>query len=83
VNTIGGGAAKKSGGDAFAGLLGGMPTKKDTNSGKGLTMADMARQKASAGIWGAGASGAGGAKPTGGQGQGQQKLGGGLDDLLG
>ncbi|KAF2669141.1 ENTH-domain-containing protein [Microthyrium microscopicum] len=77
-----GGAPKKAGGDAFAGLLGGMGAKKaEAPTGK-VTMADMARQKASAGIWGAGTPSAAstpGAKPA----QGQQKLGGGLDDLLG
>ena len=44
-------------------------------------MADMARQKASAGIWGANAP-APATAPQGGA-QPQQKAGNGLDDLLG
>jgi epsin len=85
-----GGAAAKPAGDAFAGLLSGLGgPKKDANVGKqGSTMADLARQKASAGIWGAGSSG--GAPSFGGPAAGAagkpavgQKLGGGLDDLLG
>lgn len=79
---------KPAGGDAFAGLLGGATTKKASAPAGKMTMADMARQKASAGIWG---SSNGGAAPQAGQtgsatqptGQPQQKLGGGLDDLLG
>jgi epsin len=83
ATTFGGPAAKPSG-DAFAGLLGGnFSAKKDGGTGSKLTMADMARQKASAGIWGAGNTGAAGAPKPAAPGQPQQKLGGGLDDLLG
>jgi len=60
--------------------------KKPAASGQQgkVSMADMARQKASAGIWGTTASPAGGAGGVQGQQQGgQQKAGGGLDDLLG
>ena len=85
-STIGGGgkigAAKPAaGGDAFASLLGG--GAKKSGPVKGASMADMARQKASAGIWGASpAPGTpqGGAAPPPAQ---QQKAGNGLDDLLG
>jgi epsin len=76
-------SAKPASGDAFAGLLVGASAKKDSGAAgaKGLTMADLARQKTSAGIWGANAAAPGGAAaaaPTQ-----QQKTGGGLDDLLG
>ncbi|KIW00810.1 uncharacterized protein PV09_07789 [Verruconis gallopava] len=73
-------SAKSTGGDAFANLLGGATSRKSTPA-KGTTMADMARQKASAGIWGAGATGTS-AQSSGSSAQ-QQKLGGGLEDLLG
>jgi epsin len=46
-------AAKSSGGDAFASLLGGVAPKKTNTPTQKVTMADMAKQKASAGIWGA------------------------------
>jgi epsin len=75
-----GGAKKPAGGDAFASLLGGVAAKKPAVGQQGkVSMADMARQKASAGIWGASATPAAG----GAQGQSQQKTGGGFDDLLG
>ena len=79
-----GGAAKKpAGGDAFASLLGGAASKKPAQGQQGkVSMADMARQKASAGIWGASGTSTPGAGAAQG-GQGQQKAGGGLDDLLG
>lgn len=74
-----GGAKKPAGGDAFASLLGGATSKKPAAAQAGkVSMADMARQKASAGIWGASATP--GAAPAQG---GQQKTGGGFDDLLG
>jgi epsin len=92
IGAIGGTAQKKPAGDAFAGLLGGIAAKKDANaSSKNQTMADLARQKASAGIWGSTPASSGGigsttsppaasaSKPPA---QGQ-KLGNGLDDLLG
>jgi epsin len=75
--------AAAAGGDAFAGLLAGTPAaKRDAGAGGAkLTMADLARQKTSAGIWGASAAAApGGAAAAP---KGQQKTGGGLDDLLG
>jgi epsin len=89
IAPIGGAAAKKPAGDAFAGLLSGISTKKDSNTpAKNQTMANMARQNASAGIWGSGSSSAGGMSTPAGtaaksSAQGQQKLGNGLDDLLG
>lgn len=86
ISTPLGGAPKSGSGDAFASLLGGAGAKKPTQT-KGASMADMARQKASAGIWGAPAVGApaasGSSAPAAGQGGQQQKVGGGLDDLLG
>jgi epsin len=88
------GSTKKPAGDAFAGLLGGFAAKKPgaSTANKGQTMADLARQKASAGIWGGGSTTSGGSgvsTPIGSQSAastpapGQQKLGNGLDDLLG
>jgi epsin len=74
-------AKKATGGDAFASLLGGAGAKKNA-SAKGASMADMARQKTSAGLWGVGAS-SGASTPQQSAPAGQQKLGGGLDDLLG
>lgn len=76
---IGASAPKPAaGGDAFASLLGGMTKKSGTPVNKGLTMSDMAKQKASAGIWGnTGTSNAPAAVPQG------QKKGGAFDDLLG
>ena len=47
--------AGASGGDPFASLGGGAQGKKNQTQQKGPTMADMAKQKASAGIWGANA----------------------------
>ena len=77
---IGGGASKAGGGDPFASMLGGKP--KSTGPVKGASMADMARQKASAGIWGAPSSSP--ATPQQGGAPVQQKpVGNGLDDLLG
>jgi epsin len=81
------GAKSGGGGDAFASLLGGAASKKPTGATKGASMADLARQKTSAGIWGT-TGGAGSAASTPGAGSAappaqQQKAGGGLDDLLG
>ncbi|OCK83970.1 ENTH-domain-containing protein [Lepidopterella palustris CBS 459.81] len=42
-----------SGGDAFSSLLSGTTLKKASTPTQKVTMADMAKQKASAGIWGA------------------------------
>lgn len=75
---VGGNAPKPAaGGDAFASLLGGMTKKNNQTAGKGLTMADMAKQKASAGIWGT--TGTSTATTPAAQG----KKTGGMDDLLG
>lgn len=84
--SIGSAAPKKSsGGDAFASLLSGSKIGAGkASAGGGLSMQDMAKQKTSAGLWGApaasttptaGGSSAARPKPSGG--------GGALDDLLG
>jgi epsin len=82
-----GAAPKSGGGDAFASLLGGAASKKGAAPTKGASMADLARQKTSAGIWGTpGAAAPAASTSTPGavaQPAQQQKLGGGLDDLLG
>lgn len=67
---------KKVGGDAFSSLLSGTSLgKTNTPSGqKGLTMADMAKQKASAGMWGAPAGASSTAAP--------KKTGSAFDDLI-
>lgn len=76
--------AKKAGGaDPFGSLLAGSGIKKSTTpSNKGMTIADMAKQKSSAGIWGAASTPSpapmqaqNGSKPTTGS--------SGMDDLLG
>ena len=73
-------APKKAGGDAFAALLSGSGAiKSGSPAQKGPSMADMAKQKSQAGLYGANApsmpAGSNGAKPSTG--------GSGLDDLLG
>ncbi|THW06004.1 ENTH-domain-containing protein [Aureobasidium pullulans] len=79
---IGGAPKPKASGDAFAALLSGSNIKKSgTPSNKGPTMADMAKQKASAGIWGTTTSSTP-ASPAAPQ-NGGQKTGGAMDDLLG
>ncbi|KAK6003703.1 hypothetical protein QM012_009474 [Aureobasidium pullulans] len=79
---IGSAPKPKASGDAFAALLSGTNLKKSgTPSNKGPTMADMAKQKASAGIWGA-TSSSSPATPAAPQ-YGGQKTGGAMDDLLG
>ena len=78
--SIGAAAGKKpAGGDAFASLLGGGGGKKaGMASGKGPTMADMAKQKSQAGLYGANAPAATFQQPA------ARKTGSsGLDDLLG
>ncbi|KAF2465329.1 ENTH-domain-containing protein [Lindgomyces ingoldianus] len=78
-NKPGSSAPKASGGDAFAALLSGSAPKKPATPTQKATLADMAKQKASAGIWGAPASSSG-TPPA------QQKPGGpggALGDLLG
>jgi len=79
---IGAAAGKKpAGGDAFASLLGGGIKKSNTPTQQKQTMADMAKQKSQAGLYGANAAPAAfpqqsnGAKPSTGS--------SGLDDLLG
>jgi epsin len=79
---IGGAPKPKASGDAFAALLSGTSIKKAGTAGnKGPTMADMAKQKASAGIWGT-TSSSSPATPSAPQ-NGGQKTGGAMDDLLG
>lgn len=74
-------AAKASGGDAFASLLGGAGPKKASTPSQKVTMADMAKQKTSAGLWGAPASSTSTpAAQTPGSGS---KPGGAMGDLLG
>ncbi|KAH7110358.1 hypothetical protein B0J11DRAFT_544523 [Dendryphion nanum] len=72
-------ASKASGGDAFASLLGTVPKKTGTPTQK-VTMADMAKQKTSAGLWGTPASSASTPAQSSASGQ---KPGGALGDLLG
>lgn len=78
---IGGTKPKAAGGDAFASLLGGS-MKKSSGPTKGPTIADMAKQKASAGIWGTTGTSAP-STPAYQTQSGGQKTGGALDDLLG
>lgn len=77
---IGSGAPKKAGGDAFASLLGGAGAKKSSTPTQKVTMADMAKQKTSQGLWGAPSSGA---NTPSSQPQSGSKPGGALGDLLG
>ncbi|KAJ4299844.1 Epsin-3, clathrin recruitment and traffic between the Golgi and endosome [Kalmusia sp. IMI 367209] len=79
-NKISSGAPKKAGGDAFASLLAGSAPKKTSTPTQKVTMADMAKQKTSQGLWGAPASGSG--TPAS-QPQNGSKPGGALGDLLG
>lgn len=82
-SSVAAGKKPASSGDAFASLLGGSGVKKSgTPTQKGLTMADMAKQKSQAGLYGANApstfqqpAASNGAKPSTGS--------SGLDDLLG
>ncbi|KAF1954927.1 ENTH-domain-containing protein [Byssothecium circinans] len=78
-NKIGSSAPKKAGGDAFASLLAGAAPKKSATPTQKVTMADMAKQKTSQGLWGAPAS----SSSTPAQQQGGAKPGGALGDLLG
>lgn len=84
VNKIGASAPKKTaaGGDAFASLLAGSAIKKtgSAQGQKGMTIADMAKQKSQAGLYGAPAPAAGQSSSNGG---GVRKSGGAMDDLLG
>ncbi|KAF4312493.1 ENTH domain-containing protein [Botryosphaeria dothidea] len=82
TGSIGGGigAKKPAGGDAFSDLLSGMGNKKPAQPTQKVTMADLAKQKTSSGLWGAPAA-ASPAPAAVGQ---QAKTGSsGLDDLLG
>ncbi|KAJ5684349.1 uncharacterized protein N7477_000694 [Penicillium maclennaniae] len=76
-------AAKKPAGDAFGSLWSTASAsagiqKSNSNANKGPNLASMAKEKASAGIWGAPAASGGASAP-----QSQQKQGGSAFDLLG
>ncbi|KAF4552763.1 ENTH domain-containing protein 1 [Elsinoe fawcettii] len=81
--SLGGAAPKKAaGGDAFASLLGGSKLgNKSNQQAGGMSMQEMAKQKSSAGLWGAPAASS--AAPASGTAQGQKPAGGALGDLLG
>ena len=88
VSSAGGisnGSKPSGGGDAFSSLLEGTSIKKPVGSGqKGMTMADMAKQKATAGIWAAsGQQNSSSMKPGQVGGNAGGGGGGALDDLLG
>ncbi|KAF4632567.1 hypothetical protein G7Y89_g5562 [Cudoniella acicularis] len=74
-----------SGGDAFGSLwsTASAGIKKTSTPISGPALGQLAKEKASAGIWGAGSSSSTTTMQQQKSGQGQQKLGGGLDDLLG
>ncbi|TEY57648.1 hypothetical protein BOTCAL_0210g00090 [Botryotinia calthae] len=72
--------AAKSGGDAFGSLWSSASAgikKTSTPTTSGPALGQLAKEKASAGIWGAPSTGSAPPQTS------QQKLGGGLDDLLG
>jgi epsin len=72
-------AKKPAGGDAFASLLAGSNIKKNAGPAKGMTIADMAKQKSQAGLYGANAApAAGNPAPVSKPGTGSA-----MDDLLG
>ncbi|VBB71856.1 Putative protein of unknown function [Podospora comata] len=74
-------AAPAAGGDAFGSLWSqaSVGLKKSTPTGPGPTIGQLAKEKSSAGIWGAASSSSpAAAKPAG-----SKPLGNGLDDLLG
>ncbi|KAK4672647.1 Epsin-3, clathrin recruitment and traffic between the Golgi and endosome [Podospora pseudopauciseta] len=73
-------AAPAAGGDAFGSLWSqaSVGLKKSTPTGPGPTIGQLAKEKSSAGIWGAASSSPAAAKPAG-----SKPLGNGLDDLLG
>ncbi len=73
---------KPTGGDAFAALLGGGMKKAGTTSSQKPTMADMAKQKSQAGLYGANAPAAF-QQPTMGIGSKPKTGSSGMDDLLG
>ena len=75
---------KPAGGDAFASLLGGTGMKKGAPAQKGMTIADMAKQKSQAGLYGANAQPMAFQQPQAPGGGAKQSTGSqGLDDLLG
>ncbi|KAM0720376.1 hypothetical protein Q7P37_004512 [Cladosporium fusiforme] len=74
-------AKKQAGGDAFASLLAGSNIKKNAGPAKGMTIADMAKQKSQAGLYGANAAPAGNPAPA--NGSVKPKTGSAMDDLLG
>lgn len=75
-------AKKPAGGDAFAGLLAGSGMKKNAGPAKGMTIADMAKQKSQAGLYGANAAPAPG-NPAPANGNAKPSTGSAMDDLLG
>lgn len=80
-------AASSSGGDVFGSLwssasAGAGIKKTTTPSSQGPNLASLAKEKASAGIWGASTTSTGTSQPPRPTGS-QPKVGGGLDDLLG
>jgi epsin len=80
---LGAAAGKKpAGGDAFASLLGGSK-KASTTTTKGPSMADMAKQKSQAGLYGANAPAATFQQPGASNGAKPSTGSSGLDDLLG
>ena len=80
-------SSAKSGGDAFGSVWSSASAgiKKTSTPTSGPALGQLAKEKASAGIWGASGSATPAANPYQGQkqAQGQQTLGSGLDDLLG
>jgi epsin len=87
VSSIKSPAAKPSsgGGDAFGSLWSSASAgiKKTSTPTSGPALGQLAKEKASAGIWGASSSSSSTPYQPQKPAQGQQKLGGGLDDLLG
>lgn len=79
------GGAKPAGGDAFGSLwsTASAGVKKTSTPTAGPALGQLAKEKASAGIWGASSSTSSTPIQTQKPAQGQQKLGNGLDDLLG
>ena len=83
------GPTNAKGGDAFASLLSttslGSGSKKSAPAAQGPNLASMAKEKASAGIWGAAGTSSHTAPTTQttSHSNGTSKIGGGLDDLLG
>jgi epsin len=78
-------AAAKSGGDAFGSLwsTASAGIKKTGTPTSGPALGQLAKEKASAGIWGASSTPSSNPYQAQKPAQGQQQLGGGLDDLLG